>query len=152
MRGAPTDDVEDPPNPAGDEARSSDGDSMAADAIDGATVEDVGAEPAADADEATDDAPADVRPPPRVDARWFRHELTPTWLATATRLAGERPPDLGRPFRVAWLGCGGPATPAVVAAVHPHAEVVAWEVGVARVDLGGDVVGHTSETGSLCQA
>lgn len=67
------------------------------------------------------------RPVPRTDPRWFRHELTPTWLATASLLAGSRPPDLTRPFRFAWFGCRSPFNPAVVAAVHPNAEVLAWD-------------------------
>src|SRR5262249_48805059 len=56
-----------------------------------------------------------------------RRELTPTWLATATLVAGHRPPDFGRPFRAAYLGLGDGSLPAVVAAVHPGSEVFAWD-------------------------
>jgi SAM-dependent methyltransferase len=56
----------------------------------------------------------------------FLHELTPHWLATVTMLAGHRPFDIDRPFRFGWFGSAAVITPAVVAAVHPGAEVVAW--------------------------
>lgn len=64
--------------------------------------------------------------PPRTDRRRFRHELTPVWLRAAATFAGEStgPADLAR---VAWFGCGAPATPAVVAAVDPGVEVCVWD-------------------------
>ena len=64
---------------------------------------------------------------PKADDRAFVRELTPTWLATATLLSGQRPPDLSRPFRVAYLGSSTGATPSVIAAVHPSATVWAWD-------------------------
>lgn len=72
---------------------------------------------------------------PRVDTRLFRHEFTPTWLGTAAILAGVRPPDLTRPFCATWLGCGGVYTPVVAAAVHPEANVVAWDPDPARLSM-----------------
>jgi precorrin-6B methylase 2 len=65
--------------------------------------------------------------PPRLETRGFRKELTPVWLATTSLLSGQRPPNLTRPFRIAYLGCGTGELPAVVAAVHPEAEVWAWD-------------------------
>jgi hypothetical protein len=56
----------------------------------------------------------------------FRRELTPSWLVVACLLAGQRPPDFTRPFRVAYLGAGPGITAAVTAAAHPDAEVWAW--------------------------
>ncbi len=63
--------------------------------------------------------------------RWFptrvfepRH--TPTWLATACLLAGQRAPDLAGRFRYVHLGGTDDLTPVVVAAAHPSAEVEAW--------------------------
>ncbi len=56
----------------------------------------------------------------------FRRELTPTWLSATTLLAGHRPPDPDRPLRVLDLHCGVGVTAAVIAAVHPAAEV--WAV------------------------
>lgn len=58
--------------------------------------------------------------------RAFTPELTPTWLATAALLHGQRPPDLAAGLRCAYVG-GPPATAAVVAAVHPGAEVWTWD-------------------------
>lgn len=65
-------------------------------------------------------------PAPLLPASGFTRELTPTWLATATLLAGHRPLDTGRLGRVVVLGCGRGETAAVVAANHPHAEVWVW--------------------------
>jgi hypothetical protein len=45
----------------------------------------------------------------------------------ACLLAGQRPPELSRPFRVAYLGGQGGVTPAVIAAAHPQADVWAWD-------------------------
>lgn len=93
-----------------------------------------GTDPGTDRTDPAAPGPADApAPPPRLDTRLFRHELTPTWLATATALAGRRPPPTDRPLRAAWLGCRAPSTPAVVAAVHPEAEVWAWDPDPARV-------------------
>ncbi len=50
-------------------------------------------------------------------------------------LAGQRPPEITGTFRVAWLGCDATFTPAVVAAVHPMAEVVAWDPDPAKVAM-----------------
>jgi SAM-dependent methyltransferase len=72
--------------------------------------------------------------PPRPDPRGFRRELTPTWLSTATLLGGHRPPDLSRPFRAAYVGCGTGITPAVVASVHPESEIWAWDFRVDQVE------------------
>lgn len=87
---------------------------------------------------------------PRADARRFRHELTPAWLVTASMLAGLEPPlELNRPFRAAWLGCGAPFTPLVAAAVHPVADVVAWDpdpATLARVRRLGDEAALTNLT------
>lgn len=63
---------------------------------------------------------------PRPDSREFRHELTPTWISTASLLSGERPTDFGGSFRVAYLDGYGSVTSAVVAAVHPESEVFVW--------------------------
>ena len=70
-----------------------------------------------------------IEPPPL-----FRREFTPAWLATASVLAGQRPPDLTRPFRYVHLGCGRGVTSAVVASVHPQAEVWAWDWRPAQVE------------------
>jgi SAM-dependent methyltransferase len=66
--------------------------------------------------------------------RSFTRELTPTWLATAALLAGQRPPDLAAPQRWVHLGCGTGETAAVVAAAHPHAEVWAWDPELAHLE------------------
>lgn len=82
------------------------------------------------------DLQSQVRQVPSPDTRWFRHELTPTWITTATMLAGYRPPELTRPFRLAWFGCRAPFNPAVAAAVHSGAEVLAWDpdpTGIVKV-------------------
>lgn len=72
--------------------------------------------------------------PPRPETRGFRKELTPIWLATTAVLNGQRPPDVSRPFRIAYLGCGTGELPAIVAAVYPHAEVWAWDRRTAPVE------------------
>jgi hypothetical protein len=57
----------------------------------------------------------------------FTRELTPTWLATAALVAGQRPPDLGRIERYVQLGAGNGETAAVVAANHPNTDVWVWD-------------------------
>jgi hypothetical protein len=71
---------------------------------------------------------------PRPDPRGFRRELTPTWLASATLLNRHLPPDLSRPFRAAYLGCGTGLTPSVVAAVHPESEIWAWDFRAGQLE------------------
>ncbi len=86
---------------------------------------------AASSDAADPDPPgpssATVASAPRIDRRLFRRELTPSWLSAAAVLAGQRPIDLAAIARVAWMGCSTPLTPAVVAAVHPQTQVLAWD-------------------------
>jgi hypothetical protein len=77
--------------------------------------------------DAPDPAAGTVPPPTLPDGAAFAREVTPTWLATVALLAGQRPPELDGPLRVAHLGCGRGETAAVVAAVHPEAHVLAWD-------------------------
>lgn len=71
---------------------------------------------------------------PRWDRSGFRRELTPTWLGLVCLLSGHRPPGLDGAFRYAHLGGGRGVTSAVVAAVHPEAEVWAWSPTPADVE------------------
>jgi len=64
----------------------------------------------------------------------FYTELTPSWLAFTALLGGQQPPDLGRPFRWAELGCGNGLTAVCVAATHPHAEVWGFDFNPAHID------------------
>ena len=64
---------------------------------------------------------------PTLPAPGFTREVTPTWLAAATLLAGQRPPDVTEIERYVHLGCGDGETVAVVAANHPRTEVWAWD-------------------------
>ena len=58
-------------------------------------------------------------PPP---LRW----LSPTWVSLAAVLAGQRPPAVTSPLRIADLCSRGAPLAEIVAAVHPYAEV--WSV------------------------
>ena len=84
---------------------------------------------------------SDTPPPgpveaPRVDHRRFRRELTPTWLAAVAALHDDPCPRLHtHELRVAYLGVGHSATAAVIAAVHPHASVWAWDHRPGPVEL-----------------
>lgn len=64
----------------------------------------------------------------------FYRELTPSWLAFVALLGGQRPPDLSRPFRWAELGCGHGLTANCVAALHPNAEVWAFDFNPAHIE------------------
>src|ERR1700761_1086359 len=64
----------------------------------------------------------------------FQRETTPVWLATASLLLGQRPPDLERPFRYADFGCGNGLTACVVAATNPRAEVWGFDFNPAHID------------------
>ena len=64
----------------------------------------------------------------------FEAELTPTWLHLACTLGGHRPPDLPATLRYAYLGARLGVTPAVVAAVHPDADVWGWSPRPAEVE------------------
>lgn len=84
---------------------------------------------------------SDTPPPrpvqaPRVDHRRFRRELTPTWLAAVAALHDGPCPRLHtHELRVAYLGVGHSVTAAVIAAVHPHASVWAWDHRPGPVEL-----------------
>jgi hypothetical protein len=64
----------------------------------------------------------------------FTREVTPTWLATAARLAGQQPPDVAAAARWIHRGGGTGATAAVVAAAHPHTEVWAWDPDLGHLE------------------
>lgn len=64
----------------------------------------------------------------------FYRETTPAWLAPAALLLGHRPPETGRPFRYADLGCGNGFTALTVAATSPQAEVWAFDFNPAHVE------------------
>jgi precorrin-6B methylase 2 len=73
--------------------------------------------------------PVESAPPyvPRPEPTGFRRELTPTWLAASVLVDGHRPPQLHGRFHAAYLGCTTGLTPVVVAAVHPEAQIWAWD-------------------------
>jgi SAM-dependent methyltransferase len=62
-------------------------------------------------------------------------EMTPSWLAFASLLLGQRPPDLSRPFRYADLGCGVGMTALFVAATCPQAEVWGFDFNPAHIEM-----------------
>jgi SAM-dependent methyltransferase len=64
----------------------------------------------------------------------FYRETTPAWLAPAALLLGHRPPETGRPFRYADLGCGNGFTALTVAATSPQAEVWAFDFNPAHIE------------------
>ena len=66
-------------------------------------------------------------------------ELTPAWLATCSLLLGFRPPDLGKPFRYADLGCGNGMTALFAAAAYPHAEIWGFDFNPAHVEFARDM-------------
>lgn len=70
--------------------------------------------------------PAIIDTAPRTDAL-ARREVLPGWLATACVLSGSSPPDLTEPFRYVHLGCRHAGTPTLTAALHPNAQVWAWD-------------------------
>jgi SAM-dependent methyltransferase len=61
-------------------------------------------------------------------------EFTPNWLATASLLLGQRPPDLTRPFRMAELGCGHGLTLAAAAAASPEATFWGFDLNPAHIE------------------
>jgi SAM-dependent methyltransferase len=65
----------------------------------------------------------------------FYREITPSWLAMTSLLLGHRPPDLGRPFRYADLGCGNGFTALAVAAACPHAVVWGFDFNPAHIEF-----------------
>jgi SAM-dependent methyltransferase len=64
----------------------------------------------------------------------FYREITPTWLGFAALLLGHRPPELGRPFRWAELGCGQGVSANMAAACHPHAEFWGFDFNPSHID------------------
>ena len=65
----------------------------------------------------------------------FHREITPSWLAMTSLLLGHRPPELGRAFRYADLGCGNGFTALAVAASCPHAEVWGFDFNPAHIEF-----------------
>ena len=57
----------------------------------------------------------------------YEQRLTPTSLAIACLLGGQRPPDLQGPLRFVHIGCGSGLTTVAIAAGYPHADVWAWD-------------------------
>lgn len=72
--------------------------------------------------------------PLRTDHRTFWPEFTPTWINVATLLAGHRPPRLEGGFRAVYLGTGRRIVAPVVAACHPDAEVITWDIGPSETE------------------
>lgn len=73
------------------------------------------------------------------DVAYTRHtyrEMMPSWLATLAVLAGQRPPDLTKPFRYADLGCGHGLAATIVAATCPHAEVWGFDFNPSHIESG----------------
>ena len=64
----------------------------------------------------------------------FRRELTPTWLSACALLAGAPPLDTTRGLRVVDLQCRSGVQAAVIAAVHPDADVLAFDGDPANVE------------------
>jgi SAM-dependent methyltransferase len=64
----------------------------------------------------------------------FCREMTPAWLAFASLLLGQRPPDLTRNFRYADLGCGNGLNAIVTAATCPRAEVWGFDFNPAHIE------------------
>ena len=60
--------------------------------------------------------------------------LMPARLAEVAATAGQRPPDLVRPFGCVVLGCGDGSLPEAVAAGHPLARVWTWDPHVESVE------------------
>ena len=69
----------------------------------------------------------------------FRRELTPTWLSTCALLAGAPPLDPSRGLRVLDLQCRSGVQAAVLAAVHPDAEILAYDREPAHVERARDL-------------
>ena len=69
----------------------------------------------------------------------FRRELTPTWMSTCAVLAGVPPLDTSRGLRVLDLACRSGVQAAVLAAVHPEAEILAYDHDPAHVERARDL-------------
>lgn len=64
----------------------------------------------------------------------FYREITPSWLALATTLMGQRPPRTEGAFAWCELGCGQGFTAMAVAAAYPEAQVYGFDFNPAHID------------------
>ncbi|MFD1108626.1 class I SAM-dependent methyltransferase [Pseudoroseomonas ludipueritiae] len=63
----------------------------------------------------------------------FHREMMPAWLDAVLRGLGQPAPDFAGRFRWCELGCGAGLNSLAVAACHPQAEVVAFDIDPAQV-------------------
>ena len=84
-------------------------------------------------------AGASTREEHRLAPPSFRRELTPTWLSACALLAGAPPLDPSRGLRVLDLQCRSGVQAAVLAAVHPDAEILAYDRDPAHVERARDL-------------
>ncbi|MBO1073045.1 class I SAM-dependent methyltransferase [Roseomonas marmotae] len=76
----------------------------------------------------TDGYVGDIPYPP-----FFHREMVPAWMDAVLRGLGQPSPDFSGAFRWCELGCGAGLNALVVAACHPRAEILAFDIDATQI-------------------